>query len=805
MIGTLWQDLRYGARMLMKSPGFTAVAIITLALGIGANTTLFSVVNAVLLRPLPYEGSEQLVRLWQTTAGFSDRTRASALNFSDWREQSQSFEAMAAYNDNTAYNLSGAGEPERVAGAPVSASLFSILRVRPVIGREFLAEEDQPGGNKVVILSHGFWQQHFGGESAVLGKTILLNGAPRTIVGVMPRGFGFPKPETALWVPAAMDSKDMGRGNYFLNVIARLKPGVTSAQAQADLDKIAARLEKLYPVTNTDSRVILVPEHEEVTGKIRPMLLVLLGAVGFVLMIACANVANLLLARAAARQKEIAIRAALGASRFRIVRQLLIESLLLSTFGGALGLLAATFGLKALIAASPADLPRIAEISLDNHVLVFTIVVSMLTGILFGLAPALQVSKPNLNETLKESGRHSTTGTGLLRSGFVVVQVALSLILLIGAGLIIRSFWRLLGTSPGFTHEKVLTAKLSLPFAKYPQPSQSANFFQQVIQRVETLPGVQSVGATSALPLSGMNNSRYFYINGRPHAGARDYTLAAYRVVSKGYFRTMGIPLLKGRDLSERDAGETEPVVIINEALARRFFPDEDPLGKQMKMGEGPDSPNPWMTIVGVIGDVKHRAMDEEARPELYRPFIQTPEWEMAVTIRTAQKSESLIAAIRREVMAIDSDQPLANVSTMEQLMDKSVARRRFNMSLLAMFGTLAMLLAAIGLYGVMSYTVAQNTREIGIRMALGAQSTDVLRLIVGQGMALTLIGVAIGIAGAFGLTRLMKNLLYDVTATDPMTFAAVSTLLTIIALFACWLPARKATKTDPIVALRHE
>jgi putative ABC transport system permease protein len=803
---TLLQDFRYSIRTLAKQPGFALVAIFTLALGIGANTAIFSVVNAVMLRPLPYKEPERLVRVWQTsTKNPQDRNHASALNFRDWRDQNQSFDSTAAYLNRTAYNLTGAGEPERVSGSPVSASLFPMLGVEPALGRGFLEEEDHKDGNKVVILSHNLWQSRFGGDPDVLGNTLMLDNQNFMIIGVMPPDFRYPSADTALWVPIAIDFKDWGRGNFFLDVIARLKPEVTLEQAQADMDAIALRLENDYPSTNTDSRIAIVPMHEQVVSKTRPLLVVLLGAVAFVLLVACANVANLLLARAAGRRKEIAIRVALGATRMRLVRQLLSESLLLSVAGGLLGLLVALWGNRALIALTPDAFPRVEEIGIDGRVLAFTLALSLITGIVFGLIPALQASRPNLNETLKEGGRNSTTSEGFMRRGLVVVEVALALILLIGAGLMIRSFARLSEVDPGFSTEKILTAEIALPRSKYPGSTVQATFFQKLIDRVAVLPGVQATGAATALPLTRFNNWRLFYIDGRPHASARDYTGAGYRAISANYFKAMGIPVLKGRELSESDHEKSERVVIINNSFAQRFFADEDPIGKRMKMGTEPESPGPWMTVIGIVGDVKHTEIDEDAKPEIYLPYLQAPQSVMTMAIRTTGNPELFAEILRREVQAIDQDQPLAKVATIDQLIDRSMARRRFNMLLLGTFAAVALLLASLGIYGVMSYTVTQNTREIGIRMALGAQSNNVLRLVIGQGMALAVIGVAIGIAGSFGLTRLMESLLFGVAATDMVTFIAIPAILSIVALLACYLPARRATKVDPMISLRHE
>ncbi len=806
-MNTLWQDLRYGARTLLQRRGFAMAAILTLALGIGANSAIFTVVNAVLLRPLPYPEPEQLCKVNRVdtrTARLGART--SPLNFLDWRSRSQSFEDLGGYLDSTTFNLSGGAEPERIKGSLVSDTLFPAIGVSPALGRNFLPEEDSKGGSGVAILSHQLWARRFNSDHHILGRILTLDGRPHTVVGVMPPGFDFPSSEIMVWVPFGIVYEDGGRGNYFVDVIGRLNPGVSLEQAQAEMVAIAAGLEREHPEENADSSVALVPLHEQVTGKSRTLLLVLFGAVGFVLLIACTNVANLLLARAASRQKEMAIRSALGASRFRIVRQLLSESALLSLAGGLPGLLVANWFVRAFVVLSPEDILRVGEISVDSRVLAFTFAVAVLTGLLFGLAPALQASRPNLNEVLKEGGRSASGGGSFLRHALVVAEVAMALVLLTGAGLLVRSFWRLLAVNPGFSTENILTFDVALPWVKYDR-EKSGLFFQQALERFAALPGVQAVGATTALPLSKMNNARYFTIEGRPGNSPRDYTIANHRQVTQSYLETLGIPLVKGRHLTGQDFSGTAPVAVVNQAFAHFFFPDQEALGKRLKMGETAGSPFPWMTIVGVVGDVRHTSLEAAVRPEFYRPFLHNRDTErqMTIAVRTAQPPEALTAAIRREVLELDRDQPIANVSTMEQLLDRSVARRRFGLLLLGVFAAASLALAGVGIYGVISYAVAQNTREIGIRMALGAQPMDILKLVVGQGMVMTLTGIAIGVGGAIGLTQLMTTLLYGVKATDPLTFAGVSVLLALVAFLACYLPARRAMKVNPVVALRYE
>ncbi|MCI0486651.1 MAG: ABC transporter permease [Blastocatellia bacterium] len=805
---TFLQDLRYGVRMLRARPGFTVVALIALALGIGANSAIFSVVNTVLLRPLPYEEPERLVNIWASkTKAPDDRVAASAPNFFDWRDQNRVFTGMAAYLED-AYNLTGRGEPLRVKGVAVSGTMFSMLGVNPATGRNFLPEEDVEGASKVVILSQSLWQQSFGADPNVLGQSVDIDSESYAIVGVMPPAFSFPDAETALWMPlAVVKPSTWGRMDLFFNVVARLKPGVSIEQAQSDMDSVAGRLAEQYPASNAGWGVMLVPLHEQAVGDVRPALLVLFGAVGFVLLIACANVANLLLARAASRQREIAIRSALGASRWRVIRQLVTESLMLSLMGGALGLLLALWGGDILATLSTENLPRAQEIGIDGLVLGFTCLLSIMTGLIFGLVPALQVSKPNLSETLKEGGRSSTGGvrSQFLRSALVVTEVALSLVLLVGAGLLIKSFVRLQQVEPGFESANRLTLEVALPWTKYPGQEPAAAFFERALDRIEVLPGVQSVGATTALPFSGRDNWRLFYIEGRPHSGPQDYTGVGYRAINSGYFRALGIPLVQGRDFTEQDRSGVLPVVIVNQAMARKFFPGEDPSGKRFKMGGGPESKNPWLTVVGVAADVKHSSLDAEAKPEIFLPYLQAAQTAMHIVVHTAGDPGALTAAIRQEVRAVDPDQPVSKVATMEQLLSDSVAPRRFNLLLLGIFAAVALILAAVGIYGVMSYAVTQHTHEIGIRQALGARPVDVLKLVLGQGMRLALAGVVIGLAGAFALTRVMESLLFDVSATDPLTFAVIALLLTGVAAMACFVPARRATRVDPMVALRYE
>jgi len=803
---TLWQDLRYGIRMLRSKPGFAVIAILALALGIGANTAIFSVVNAVILRPLPYPQPEQLAMVWldNRRQGIHDDI-TSFPNFVDWRDQNHVFQSMAGMS-NTAYTLTGVGEPEQLRGANVSANFFQLISVSPAQGRGFSAEEEEPGKNQVVILGYGLWQRRFGGDSKIIGQTLTLSGRPFTVIGVMPAGFQFPS-RAEIWGPLAPNQGlKAARSSFWLPVVGRLKPGVTKQQAQADMDVIAQRLEQQYPQANAGYGINVVPLHEQVVGQIRLALLVLLGAVAFVLLIACANVANLLLARSAERQKEMAIRVALGAGRKRIVGQLLIESLLLGLLGGALGLLLAKWGLNLLVAFSPANIPRLENIRLDGRVLGFTLLVSVLTGLVFGLAPALQASNPELNETLKESGRSGGSGASgqRIRKLLVISEIALALVLLVGAGLMIRSFWQLQKVDVGLVAENVLTVRLGLPRSKYPEGQNVSAFYQQLQERLAALPGVKSVSATSGILLEKLANSSIFSIEGRPAEPQAQRLELPFDAVTPNYFHTMGIPLIKGRVFTEQDKRDSLQVAVINETMVRRYFPNEDPIGKRFTFGDGDRNPT-WITIVGVVRDVRRQGVDEPIRIESFMPHSQATSRSMEVVIRTASDPMAMAKSVRDAIWSLDKDLPVANMQTVEQILGERTAPRRLNMLLLGLFATVALVLAAVGLYGVMSYSVTQRTHEIGIRMALGAQRRDVLKLIVGQAALLAVIGVGIGLAAAFALTRLMSRLLFEVSATDPLTFAAIALLLTMVALVASYIPARRAMKVDPMVALRYE
>jgi putative ABC transport system permease protein len=814
----LFQDLRYGIRMLLKQPGFTVIAIITLALGIGANTAIFSVVNGLLLRPLPYRDSERLAIIWTHSPGANvAQDWPSPGQYSAIKSETSVFEEVAIAQGGSA-NLTGRTVPERVGAVWTSSVMFSLLEAKPALGRVLLAEEDAPGKPLAAILSYAFWQRHFGGDSNVIGQALTVDGDSYNIVGVMPADFALSyevmptvgvsaQADILLSLPMNAEAlSSQGDENY--NIMARLKPGVSITQAQNELDSVVRGLEQQYPKSYPASRRFgfsIRPLLEQVIGDVRPALLVLLGAVGCVLLIACANVANLLLARAAAREKEIAIRTAVGAGRRRLVRQLLTESILLACCGGAIGLLVTVWSLDGLRWMSPSHIPRLQSITIDGRVLAFTFAVVLITGILFGLAPALRASRANLSETLKEGGR-SLVGSGnqRLRSALVVAEVALSLVLLIGAGLLIRSFVRVQQVEPGFAAQNVLSLRLSVDGTTYEKQPRRMSFYKQLWERISQIPGVESAGGSSILPLSGGNSWGSISIEGYVPESGQSMIQADGRVATVGYFETMKTPLISGRFFTEPDTAESPKVAIIDENMARTYWPDVDPVGKRLKRGRV-DSNAPWLTVVGVVASVKQYALDNESRVAFYTPHQQSPYSSMYVAVRTTTDPLSVAAAITREARAMDPNVPIYDVKTMEQRLSESLARRRFAMLALGLFAVVAMLLAAVGIYGVMSYSVTQRTREIGIRMALGAPSQGVLKLIVGQGMLLAGVGVGIGLAGAVATTRLMASLLYGISATDPITFFVIGVLLSSVAFLACYIPARRATKVDPMVALRYE
>jgi putative ABC transport system permease protein len=813
LVESLLQDLKFGARTLLKSRGFTLVAVLTLAIGVGANTAIFSVVEAVLLRTLPYHDADRLVTLWENNR-LRNRPRnvVNPGNLLDWREQASSFEGVAAFYDDR-FGLTGGGDPEEVAGQAATPNLFQVLGARPALGRTLLPGDGAAGGQSVAVISHRLWQRRFGGTPDVVGKTVVLNGAGATIVGVMPPDFKWFIKENSLsgkpaevWVPLELpDQLRTGRRGRYLSAVARLKPGVTFEQARSEMDTVASRLEAQYPEVDKGWGASVVPLREQLAGEIRPALLVILGAVAFVLLIACVNVANLLMARSAGRRKELSLRAALGAGRLRIVRQLLTESMLLAVVGGALGLLLAHWGVGALVALSPPNLLGEGQVGVNLTVLAFTLAVSLLTGVAFGVAPALEASRLNLSESLKESARGNVGGgrAGRVRAALVVAEVGLALVLLVGAGLMVRSFLRLQSVHPGFDAGNLLTMRVMLPQTKYPEDARKVEFFRRATERLRALPGVRSVSAVSALPFADIGAATSFTVVGRPAPPAGDRWGTDVRVADESYFRTMNIPVVNGRTFTEQEAVEDRKVAVVNEAMVRKYFPGEDPLGKRILVNMG-SQPTPT-EIIGVVGDARYDKLDGELRPMVYWTPPQLTYSSMALVVRADGDPAALGPAAMREIQAVDKEQPVSDVRTMESWVADSTARTRFGTLLLGAFACAALVLAAVGIYGVISYSVAQRRNEIGIRMALGAQTRDVLRLVVGQGMRLVLAGVGVGLLGAFALTRLMSGLLYGVAATDPPTFAANALLLAAVSLLACYVPARRATRVDPLIALRRE
>jgi len=813
----IWQDMRYGARMLLKSPGFTVVAVLTLALGIGANTAIFSVVNFVLLRPLEYANPDQLVMVWErnTKKGWNESPTSFA-DFVDFRDNAKSVELVAFTDTN--FNLTGGDQPERVAGLRVSANLFSLLGVNPARGRWFAPGEDKPGAGHVLILSYGLWQRSFGGNSNLVNRTVQLNGQSYTVVGVMPPTFKFPPAFSAtttseelisnadLWVPLTTDDVPLIRNIRNLKMIGRLKAGVAPQQAQAEINSIASRLAREYPDVNAGLESVVIPLHEQIVGDVREALLILLGAVVLVLLIACANIANLLLSKATARHKEIAIRTALGANRGRLLRQLLTESTLLGLLGGVFGFLVAYAGSKTLVSFGSLSIPQLTDFSFDMKVPLFALVVSLLTSLIFGLAPAIDASNPNLNEALKEGGRSSSGGAtrARLRNALVITEVALAVVLVTASGLMLRSFVRLQGTSSGLNPHNLITLELELPDVRYHAAQQQTLFQQQLLQRVGSLPGVQNAATVDNLPFSGNAFNTSFTIEGRPTGPTTETPRAYYRVISPDYFPAIGIELHKGNQFTDRDTAEQPGVAIVNETAAQRYWPGVDPLGKRIKRGR-PESKNPWLTVIGIVSGSRQLSLKEGSQPEIYVPYLQNPGLTFTLVARTASDPRSLTGALRKEVLSADREIPAVNLKLMEELISNSVAKERFYVLLLGVFAALALILAAVGVYGVMSYSVTLRTRDIGIRMALGARPVDIFKHIVGQALLLGLIGLGVGIVLAIASTRVMSSLLYGINATDPLTLAITSLVLLAVALLASYLPARRATRVDPLVTLRYE
>jgi putative ABC transport system permease protein len=796
---TLSKDIRYGVRSLLKRPGFTVVAVITLALGIGLNTAIFSVINAVLLRPLPYHDPGQLVTF---------RSYQSTPDLMDIEAQSRSLSKLGGL---TAQQLdyTATGEPLQFEAGLVTGGFFETLGVKAERGRVITPDDDKPGSPYVVVLSNTLWKQQFGGDQQIVGKTIPLSGNVYTIIGVMPAGFASPRDNSEVWTPVQVTNPVAARfrGVHFLRVYGRLGEGVSVEQARAEMQVIDKNLAAQYPAENKNRSTVLIPLHERIVGESRRPLFVLFAAVSLVLLIACANFANLLLARAAEREREFVIRAALGAGRWRLIRQLLTESILVSLAGGELAVLLAIWGTSLLVALKPENLPRLQEIGIDMRVLGFTFAISLLTGVTFGLLPAWAASRGGVSEALKEGGRSATAGGARqrMRSAFVVAELAFALILLVGAGLLIKTFWMLRSVEPGFNPDHLLTMRVELPEARYKEVDRQTRFRKQVLEGINSLPGVQAA-MISELPLSGDSLNHDFLIDGRPPLSPGDEPSLESRSILGDYFHTMQIPLLTGRDFGPQDFTEKAPLgAIANQTMVRQYFPNEDPLGKRVRWARNPEVQ--WITIIGVVGDVKHFGLDLPEQPGLYSPYTQANPWKRwtALAVRTQSDPAGMAQAVKQQIWKVDSQLPVTRVQTMSEVAASSFAARRFNMLLLAIFAGLALVLAAVGIYGVMSYAVTQRTQEIGIRMALGARSADVLKLIIKNGMTLTFIGIIIGLGGAVALTRLLTTLLFGVTPTDKPTFITVSAVLIFIALLACYLPARRATKVDPLVALRYE
>jgi putative ABC transport system permease protein len=807
-MGTLLHDIRYAIRTMLKTPGFTGVAVLALALGIGANTAIFSVVNAVLLRPLPYKDPDKLVHVHRMQPPI-ERGPISRPDFFEWRDKQEVFAGIGAYDYQT-LNLTGGDQAERIVAARVTGNFFELFDVTPAAGRLISAADDEPGASRVAVISFGLWRRRFGGQPDLIGQNLNLNGDSYSVIGVAPSSFDFPR-RIDLWKPAMLTEKKSTRGTNYLKIIARLKDGVSVPQAEAQMNQIAAALAEQYPANDTNLKVKIVPLLEEQVRSLRSVLLILLGTVGFVLLIACANVANLSLARASARTREFAIRTALGANRMRIVRQLLTESLVLAIVGGALGVVFSIVGIGLLIRLAPANLPRINEVSVDRWVLGFTFGVSLLTGVIFGLIPALQVSKPDLNEALKEGSRGSSEGhRTLLRRGLVVVEIALSLVLLVSAGLLIESIKRLTEVSPGFDPSKSLAADVSFPSTPPARGADSLNaavqqassFLAEARRKIAAIPGVREVGAINTLPVTGRGGTNGdFNVEGKPPFNPGEEPVAEFCLVTPGYFESIGIPVIRGRTLNDADLSKKPEYVLVNETFAKSYIGDDDPIGKRVRALDGE-----FHEVVGVVGDAKQWGLDRQASAEIYFSFSQLSlGQEATLVVRSDNDPAALTSSVRIAIGEVSHDAPVTRVRTMAQIVDDSIASSRFNMILMTIFAGVALVMAAIGLYGVIAYSVSQQTHEIGIRMALGASRSSVLSMVLRNGMSLALVGVGVGVAAALGLTRLIASLLYGVSPTDPLTFVVIALLLTGVALVACFVPALRATRVDPMVALRYE
>jgi predicted permease len=815
LLETIWQDLRYGLRRLGKRPGFTLIAILTLALGVGANTAIFTLINAALLRPLPYVDAEQIVVVSTVRRDTNEVRSTSYPDFTDWRDQNTVFERLAA-RTSASFSLTVGDEPERVNGELVSADYFPLLHVQAASGRTFLSEEDHsPDTHRVALIGYGLWQRRFGGSQTLIGQTIQLNAANYTVVGILPEGFRGISDQAEIWLPMMMVSSIRESGSLQVrdwrwhSTIGRLKPGVTLAQAQAEMNAITSRLEQTYPNSNSNRGAQVGLLHERFFGGLQLTLWVLFGAVGCVLLVACANVANLQLQQATGRASEMAVRLALGATPRRLIQQLLTESLMLAFIGGALGILLAFWSIDFLIKLSPIIFPSFVKLTVDGRVLGFSLLISILSGVIFGLAPALQAARPALNETLKAGGRNLSGGLGRNRllNSLVVSEIALALTLLIGAGLMIRSLQRLQAVDPGFNSERLLTMQVSLPAQAYAQEKISA-FGQQLRERLQALPGAQAVALASDLPFSGNTSAGPVELEGQPVTSSGGETRMYRHRVTPGFFSTLGIPLIKGRDFTDSDHAQAPRVVIISEAMARRYWPNEDPIGKRLREdSQGDPTPAPWLSIVGVVKEIKYRELPQNPNndPDVYFPWLQSPTRDLFMAARTGIDAGNLVAAMRAELQKLDPNLPAYGVITMQERLANQTRQSRFSAWVLGIFGALALVLAAVGIYSVMSYAVEQRSREIGIRVALGARAGDVLKMVIGQGMKLALLGVMLGLGAALVLTQLMKRLLFGMAAADPPTYVVIASLLTLVALLACWIPARRATKVDPVIALRHE